>query len=304
MSQTQHDRLQQWIDGTITQQKLGVVFPLSQPSLETVAHILTHKLCIPVLIGPRLKIEQLANQLSMHINGIEIVDTEDDPIAASKKAVEMVKEGKCAALMKGSLHTEALMSAVVSRDGLRTQNRISHLFVFDIASYPKLLGISDCVVNIAPDVEQKKHILRNSLEALAKLKIMAPKVAIVAATEVINPAMPATTDANHLVEFHQTNPIYPDAIIEGPFGFDNAISSVSAQIKGIRSSVSGDPDLILVPDLQVGNILYKALVYFGGAECAGVVLGASVPIILTSRSDSIFSRIASTALAMQLTNSS
>lgn len=304
MIQTQHLRLQKLIDGINTQKKLGVVYPLSEPSLETVSHVLTHKLCEPVLIGPRLEIIQLANRLAVKLDGIEIIDTENNPNTASKQAVELVRAGKCAALMKGSLHTEELMSAVVSRDGLRTQNRISHLFLFDIASYPKLLGISDCVVNIAPDVEQKKHILRNSLEALAKLKVKSPKVAIVAATEVINPAMSATTDAKQLVEFNQSNPIYPGAVIEGPFGFDNAISSASAAIKGIHSTVSGDPDLILVPDLQVGNILYKALVYLGGAECAGVVLGASVPIILTSRSDSIFSRIASTALAMQLTNSS
>jgi phosphate acetyltransferase/phosphate butyryltransferase len=162
------------------------------------------------------------------------------------------------------------------------------------------LGISDCVVNIAPDLAQKKHILRNSLEALERLDIKHAKVAIVAATEVVNPAMPATTDAHALVEEHRHDAIYPGALIEGPFGFDNAISAVSAKTKGITSSVSGDPDLILVPDLQVGNILYKALVYLGGAECAGVILGASVPIILTSRSDSIFSRLASTALALHL----
>jgi len=155
-------------------------------------------------------------------------------------------------------------------------------------------------VNIAPDLTQKKHILRNSLEALERLGIKPAKVAIVAATEVVNPAMPATTDAHALVEEHRHDAIYPSALIEGPFGFDNAISAISAKTKGITSSVSGDPDLILVPDLQVGNILYKALVYLGGAECAGVILGASVPIILTSRSDSIFSRLASTALALHL----
>ena len=304
MSNVKYPRLQQLIDGVKTQQKLGVVYPLSAPSLETVALITQHRLCVPILIGPQQKILQLAQQKQIQLDGVEIVDTVDDPIVAAKKSVELVRSGIFSALMKGSLHTEELMGPVVSRDGLRTQNRISHLFIFDIATYPKLLGISDCVVNITPDVKQKKHILRNSLDALAKLKIKSAKVAIVAATEVINPAMQATIDAKELVEHHRINPIFPNAMIEGPFGFDNAISSLSAKTKGIVSDVSGDPDLILVPDLQVGNILYKALVYLGGAECAGVVLGASVPIILTSRSDSVFSRIASTALAMQLANPS
>jgi phosphate acetyltransferase/phosphate butyryltransferase len=247
-----------------------------------------------------LEIEQLAKEAQINLSGIEIINTSSDPIEAAKKSVQLTRDGVFGALMKGSLHTEELMASVVSRDGLRTQNRISHLFLFDIKTYPKLLGISDCVVNIAPDLAQKKHILRNSLEALDQLSIRHAKVAIVAATEVVNPAMPATTDARALVDEHHRNAIYPGALIEGPFGFDNAISTVSAKTKGINSSVSGDPDLILVPDLQVGNILYKALVYLGGAECAGVILGASVPIILTSRSDSIFSRLASTALAMHL----
>ncbi len=300
MTKPSYPHLQKLIDGLKTQTKLGVVYPLSVPALETVAHIAAHQLCIPVLIGPQLEIEQLAKEAQINLSGIEIINTSSDPIEAAKKSVQLTRDGVFGALMKGSLHTEELMASVVSRDGLRTQNRISHLFLFDIKTYPKLLGISDCVVNIAPDLAQKKHILRNSLEALDQLSIRHAKVAIVAATEVVNPAMPATTDARALVDEHHRDAIYPGALIEGPFGFDNAISTVSAKTKGINSPVSGDPDLILVPDLQVGNILYKALVYLGGAECAGVILGASVPIILTSRSDSIFSRLASTALAMHL----
>ena len=300
MIKPSYPHLQQLIDGVKTQTKLGVVYPLSIPALETVAHIVAHQLCIPVLIGPEEKIQQLAKDAQINLAGIEIINTSSDPIEAAKKSVQLTREGVFGALMKGSLHTEELMASVVSRDGLRTQSRISHLFLFDITTYPKLLGISDCVVNIAPDLAQKKHILRNSLEALERLDIKHAKVAIVAATEVVNPAMPATTDAHALVEEHRHDAIYTGALIEGPFGFDNAISAVSARTKGIASSVSGDPDLILVPDLQVGNILYKALVYLGGAECAGVILGASVPIILTSRSDSIFSRLASTALALHL----
>ena len=300
MIKPSYPHLQKLIDGLKTQTKLGVVYPLSIPALETVAHIVAQQLCVPVLIGPQSEIERLAKEAQVNLAGIEIINTSSDPIEAANKSVQLTRDGVFGALMKGSLHTEELMASVVSRDGLRTQNRISHLFLFDIKTYPKLLGISDCVVNIAPDLAQKKHILRNSLEALDQLSVRHAKVAIVAATEVVNPAMPATTDARALVDEHHRDAIYPGALIEGPFGFDNAISAVSAKTKGINSSVSGDPDLILVPDLQVGNILYKALVYLGGAECAGVILGASVPIILTSRSDSIFSRLASTALAMHL----
>jgi phosphate acetyltransferase/phosphate butyryltransferase len=192
------------------------------------------------------------------------------------------------------------MGPIVQRDGLRTDRRPSHLFLFELKHYPKLLGISDCVVNIAPNASQKIQILKSSLEALNKLGVANPKVAIIAATEVVNPAMQATTDAKEIVDSHAANPIHPSTMIEGPFGFDNAISIHSAKTKGIDSKVAGDPDLLLAPDLQVGNILYKSLVYMAGAECAGTILGAQVPIILTSRSDSVFSRVASTAMAILL----
>jgi phosphate acetyltransferase/phosphate butyryltransferase len=193
------------------------------------------------------------------------------------------------------------MGPIVQRDGLRTERRTSHLFLFEMENYPKLLGISDCVVNIAPNASQKIQILKSSLEALNKLGVANPKVAIIAATEVVNPAMQATTDAKEIVDTHAVNPIHPSTMIEGPFGFDNAISIHSAKTKGIDSKVAGDLDLLLVPDLQVGNILYKSLVYMAGAECAGTILGAQVPIILTSRSDSVFSRVASAAMAILLT---
>jgi phosphate acetyltransferase/phosphate butyryltransferase len=247
---------------------------------------------------------QLADKEHLSIAGLEIIDTPDDPIEASKKAVEMVKENKLSALMKGSLHTEDLMGPIVSRTGLRTERRTSHLFLLELERYPKLLGLSDCVVNIAPNAAQKKEILKNSLEAFNKLGVQNSKVAIVAATETINPVMQSTLDAQEIVDAHLASPIHPNTLIEGPFGFDNAISALAAQIKGIQSKVAGDPDLLLVPDLQVGNILYKALIYLAGAECAGVVLGAQVPIILTSRADSIFSRIASTAMAIRLAQQS
>ena len=296
----QYPLLEKMIEEAKSDLPLGVVYPLSAPALETVFELIKKQLCTPILIGPKDLILELAAKEKLSLNGIEIINTPNDPIVAAKKAVEMVKQGKLAVLMKGSLHTEDLMGPIVQRDGLRTDRRTSHLFLFELKHYPKLLGISDCVVNIAPNASQKIQILKSSLEALNKLGVANVKVAIIAATEVVNPAMQATTDAKEIVDTHAVNPIHPSTIIEGPFGFDNAISIHSAKTKGIYSKVAGDPDLILVPDLQVGNILYKSLVYMAGAECAGAILGAQVPIILTSRSDSVFSRVASTAIAILL----
>jgi len=292
--------LEKMIEEAKSDLPLGVVYPLSAPALETIFELIKRQLGKPILIGPKDLILELAAKENLSLDGIEVINTPNDPILAAKKAVEMVKEGKLAVLMKGSLHTEDLMGPIVQRDGLRTDRRTSHLFLFELKHYPKLLGISDCVVNIAPNASQKIQILKSSLEALNKLGVANPKVAIIAATEVVNPAMQATTDAKEIVDSHAANPIHPSTMIEGPFGFDNAISIHSAKTKGIDSKVAGDPDLLLAPDLQVGNILYKSLVYMAGAECAGTILGAQVPIILTSRSDSVFSRVASTAMAILL----
>ena len=297
----QYPLLEKMIQDAKSDIPLGVVYPMSRPALETVLDLVKRQLCTPILIGPQDLILELATKENVALDRIEIIDTPNDPILAAKKAVAMVKEGKLAVLMKGSLHTEDLMGPIVQRDGLRTDRRTSHLFLFEMENYPKLLGISDCVVNIAPNAPQKIQILKSSLEALNKLGVANIKVAIIAATEVVNPAMQATTDAKEIVDTHAVNPIHPSTMIEGPFGFDNAISSHSAKTKGINSQVAGDPDLLLVPDLQVGNILYKSLVYMAGAECAGTILGAQVPIILTSRSDSVFSRVASAAMAILLT---
>ena len=296
----QYPLLEKMIQDAKSDIPLGVVYPMSRPALETVLDLVKRQLCTPILIGPQDLILELATKENVALDRIEIIDTPNDPILAAKKAVAMVKEGKLAVLMKGSLHTEDLMGPIVQRDGLRTDRRTSHLFLFEMENYPKLLGISDCVVNIAPNASQKIQILKSSLEALNKLGVTNPKVAIIAATEVVNPAMQATTDAKEIVDTHTVNPIHPSTMIEGPFGFDNAISIYSAKTKGIDSKVAGDPDLLLVPDLQVGNILYKSLVYMAGAECAGTILGAQVPIILTSRSDSVFSRVASAAMAILL----
>ena len=189
--------------------------------------------------------------------------------------------------MKGSLHTDELMSAVIHKGtGLRGSTRISHAFVFDLPRYPKLLALADWVVNISPHVPAKRDILTNAIGLLRTLGVVRPKVGIVAAVETVNPAIQATLDAQTLVELAREHQEWGDAIVEGPLGFDNA-----------ASQVAGDADLLLVPDLNAGNMLYKSFVYIGGGECAGLVLGARVPIVLTSRADSLQARIASVALA-------
>jgi phosphotransacetylase len=202
--------------------------------------------------------------------------------------------------MKGSLHTDELMAAIVQREaGLRTATRISHAFVFDLPRYHKLLAVADCVVNVHPTLPEKKDILHNAICLLHSLGIRRPKVAIVAAVETVNPSMQSTLDAAALVQMSARGQL-PTAIVDGPFGFDNAISGDSARQKGIVSEVAGDPDLLLVPDLQSGNILYKSFNYIGGGGCGGVVLGAKVPVALNSRADSLHTRLSSAGLAIKL----
>jgi phosphate acetyltransferase len=283
---------------------LGVVYPGNAMALEVALQAHQLGLIAPVLIGPRALIQSTADTASLNIEALEIVEPADPaPAASAQLATELVRSGKVRALMKGSLHTDELMAAIVSRSsGMRTESRISHLFVFDLPRYPKLLGLADCVVNISPNLHAKEHILTNALRALNALGISRPKVAIVAAVESVNPHIQATLDAQMLVAAHQQGR-WPEAMIEGPFGFDNAVSSEAARIKGMHSEVAGDADLMLMPDLNAGNMLYKSFNYIGGGDCAGLVLGASVPIVLTSRSDSALARLASIALATLTTTS-
>jgi len=225
------------------------------------------------------------------------VDTGDLPREAARVAVSDAAAGRVALLMKGSLHTDELLGAVLARDaGLRRSGRLTHTFVFDLPRYHKLLAVTDAVVNIAPDLQTKMESLIHAIELMRHIGIAVPKVAVLAAVETVQASIPATQDAHTLTEWGATGR-FGQAIIAGPFGFDNAISAQAAATKGIVSSVAGDPDILLVPDLNSGNILYKSFIYIGGGECAGVVQGARVPIVLTSRADSLFSRVASCALA-------
>jgi phosphate acetyltransferase len=277
---------------------LGIVYPCDAAALVAAARVVEEGIARPLLIGPRDAILRAAAAAEIDVARFEIVPSADGPRAAADQATALARAGAVAALMKGSLHTDELMASIVHKGtGLRGASRISHAFLFDLPRYPKLLGLADCVVNIAPHLRAKRDILGNAVALLQRLGIARPKVGIVAAVETVNPSIPATVDAQALVEAARHG-AWPGAIVEGPLGFDNAISREAARIKGIDSQVAGDADLLVIPDLNAGNILYKSFVYIGGGECAGLVLGARVPIVLTSRADSLTARLASVALAV------
>jgi phosphate acetyltransferase len=274
----------------------AVVFPHDLASLHAAIDATEAGFINPVFYGSASRMQNLAEQANLSIPGV-MNDTGDSSMAAARAAVADAGCGRVQALMKGSLHTDELLSPVVARDSpIRGAGRMTHSFIFDLPRYHKLLAVTDAVINIAPDVRTKADAITNALQLLKALGVTAAKVAIVAAVETVNANIPATMDAVALVALAREGR-FGLAIIEGPFGFDNAISSAAAQAKGIVSIVAGDPDLLVVPDLNSGNILYKSFVYMGGGECAGIVQGARIPIILTSRADSHFSRIASCALA-------
>ena len=277
---------------------LGIVYPCDALALQATAAIAAAGIARPVLIGPAAASTAAAVTAQVDASAFEVVATPDDAPATARRAVALARDGQVSALMKGCLHTDELMSAVVDKAaGLRGPRRISHAFVFDLPRYHKLLALADCVVNIAPKLATKSDILGNAVELLQRLGIAQPKVAIVAAVETVNPAIPATLDAQALVEQAKAG-AWPGAIVEGPFGFDNAFSAEAARTKKMTSMVAGDADLLLLPDLNAANMLYKSFNYVGGGDCAGLVLGARVPIVLTSRADSLASRVASVALAV------
>ena len=298
-----HPRLQALMARAIAQagnspDALGLVYPCDALALDAARRIQDSGMARPLLIGPASLIAAAADAAQVDVHDFELVDSGGAAPDAASRACALARNGDVRALMKGSLHTDELMAAVVNKDtGLRGSSRISHAFVFDLPRYHKLLALADCVVNIAPDLKTKKDIVGNAVALLHKLGIAQPKVGIVAAVEVVNPSIPATLDAQALVDMARAG-AWPGAIVEGPFGFDNAFSAEAARIKKIESQVAGDADLLLMPDLNAGNMLYKSFNYVGGGDCAGLVLGARVPIVLTSRADSLQSRMASVALAV------
>jgi len=254
-------------------------------------------LITPILVGPASKIEEIANSAGLDIGNAQILDTPHSHASAAK-AVELVREGRAELLMKGSLHTDELLGAVVAREaGLRTGRRISHVFIMDVPTYHKVLVVTDAAINIAPTLEDKVDICQNAIDLAISLGLEKPKVAILAAVETVTSKMPATIDAAALCKMAERGQI-TGGILDGPLAFDNAISRQAAETKGIHSVVAGDPDILLVPDLEAGNMLAKQLSFLANADSAGLVLGARVPIILTSRADTVRSRIASCAVAV------
>ncbi len=275
----------------------AVVHPCEKTALTGALEAGQKRLIVPILVGPSAKIEAVAKSSAADLTNIQIVDTPHSQASATK-AVELVREGCAEVLMKGSLHTDELLSAVVAREtGLRTGRRISHVFIMDVPTYHKVLIVTDAAINIAPSLEDKVDICQNAIDLAISLGLEKPKVAILAAVETVTSKMPATIDAAALCKMADRRQI-TGGVLDGPLAFDNAISKQAADIKGIHSDVAGDPDILLVPDLEAGNMLAKQLSFLANADSAGLVLGARVPIILTSRADSVRSRIASCAVAV------
>lgn len=274
----------------------AVANPCDRSALSGAVEAAKLGLILPLLVGPSAKIAEAAAAAGIDLEKLEIIDTPHSHASAAR-AVELIREGRAEILMKGSLHTDELMAAVVAREGgLRTARRISHVFVMDVPTYHKVLIVTDGAINIAPTLEDKADICQNAIDLAISLGLATPKVAILAAVETVTSKMPATIDAAALCKMAQRGQI-TGGILDGPLAFDNAISAQAAAIKGIQSPVAGDPDILLAPDLEAGNILAKQLSFLANADSAGLVLGARVPVILTSRADSVRSRIASCAVA-------
>ncbi|SKA12524.1 phosphate acetyltransferase [Enhydrobacter aerosaccus] len=273
-----------------------VAHPCDETSLRGAAEAAAAKIIKPILVGPVDRIKALAAQFEIDIDGLQLVAAPHSH-ASAKTAVELICAGEADALMKGSLHTDELMAAVVRSDtGIRTARRISHVFVMDVPTYPKPLFITDAAVNIAPTLEDKVDIVQNAIDLALALRIEEPKVAILSAVETVTSKIPSTIHAAALCKMAERGQI-KGGILDGPLALDNAISREAAAMKQIKSPVAGDADILLVPDLEAGNMLAKELTFLANADAAGVVLGARVPIILTSRADNVRTRMASCAVA-------
>ncbi|HEU4835887.1 MAG TPA: bifunctional enoyl-CoA hydratase/phosphate acetyltransferase [Pyrinomonadaceae bacterium] len=277
----------------------AVAHPCEESALAGAVEAAQAGLIDPILVGPAAKIEEAARSANIDLGKLEIIDTPHS-VDSARRAVDLVKQGRAEVLMKGSLHSDELLGAIVSREGgLRTGRRISHVFVMDVPTYHKVLIITDAAINIAPTLEDKVDICQNAIDLVNSLRHdnpEKPKVAILAAVETVTSKMPSTIDAAALCKMADRGQI-KGAVLDGPLAFDNAISKQAAETKGIKSTVAGDPDILLVPDLEAGNMLAKQLTFLANADSAGLVLGAKVPVILTSRADSVRSRIASCAVA-------
>ena len=280
----------------------AVAHPCDETSLKGALEAAEAQLIKPILVGPNDKIRSVAQSFSLDLGGLEVVDVPHSQ-AAAEKAVELVRTGKAELLMKGSLHTDELLAEVVKREtGIRTGRRISHVFVMDVPGHPQTLFITDAAVNIAPDLMTKRDIIQNAIDLYAGLGLGTPNVAILSAVETVTTSIPSTIEAAALCKMADRGQIL-GGTLDGPLAFDNAISPEAALIKGIKSKVAGQAHILIVPDLEAGNMLAKNLTFLSQADAAGVVLGARVPIILTSRADNLRTRMASCAVAVLLRHS-
>jgi phosphotransacetylase len=274
----------------------AVAHPCDESSLRGAIEAAEAGIIVPLLVGPAEKIRAVAEKAGLNIAPYEIVEAAHSHEAAAE-AVNLVRTGRAELLMKGSLHTDELMGEVMKRDtGLRTGRRVSHAFIMDVPTYPKPLIITDAAINIQPTLEDKVDIVQNAIDLVRALGIEQPKVAILSAVETVSPKIPSTIEAAALCKMAQRGQI-TGGVLDGPLALDNAISEEAARIKGIDSPVAGHADILVVPDLEAGNMLAKNLSFLANADAAGLVLGARVPIILTSRADSVMTRMASCAVA-------
>lgn len=296
---TDHAKYQRLIDycKTIPPTPTAVVHPCDQGSLEGAMEAARLGLIAPILVGARERIKAVADACGIDLSEVQMVEAPHSNAAAAA-AVALVREGRAETLMKGSLHTDELMGAVVRRDtGLRTARRVSHCFVMDVPGRDEALIITDAAVNIAPTLEEKADILQNAIDLAHALRVAEVRVAILSAMETVNPKVPSTVEAAALCKMMDRGQI-TGALVDGPLALDNAIDIEAARIKKIESPVAGRANVLLVPDLEAGNMLAKSLTFLAGADAAGIVLGARVPIILTSRADSMMTRLASCAVAV------
>jgi len=280
----------------------AVAHPCDESSLRAAVMAFEEDLIVPVLVGPEERIKNLADEYELDISGFKLVNTPHSHASAAE-AVRLVRSGECEVLMKGSLHTDELMSSAVKHDtGLRTERRVSHAYIMDVPTYHKTLIVSDAAINIYPVLDEKVDICQNAIDLAHILGVETPKVAILSAIETVTSKIQSTVEAAALCKMSDRGQI-TGALLDGPLAFDNAISRQAAEVKGIKSEVAGDADIMIVPDLEAGNMLAKQLTFLGRAEAAGIVLGARVPIVLTSRADSVRTKLASCAVATLMAHS-
>ncbi len=274
-----------------------VVHPCDEPSLRGPVEAARAGIIIPILVGPIAKISAVALEHSLDISRFELIDTPHSDAAAAR-AVQMIQQSKGELIMKGSLHTDELMREVASsKTGLRTARRISHVFIMDVPTYSETLFITDAAINIFPDLDAKRDIIQNAIDLFSEIGLGIPRVAILSAVETVTAKIPSTIEAAALCKMAERGQIV-GGLLDGPLAFDNAIDPEAAKVKGLRSEVAGHAQILVVPDLEAGNMLAKNLTFLAKADAAGLVLGARVPIILTSRADSVRTRMASCAVAV------